>query len=155
MSTGNLGRERVGTSPMSQGTPTGPGQDVPGGRQNVARVFAGWMIAAAGGLVLANTAISSAGPEVTGSDWSFALLAAVIAYLTARGLWSSARWAWWVGLGYGAVGLFFALPVTAAVVLGDSREPVGTGWDVLLFPAITAILLALLSALWIARPRRA
>lgn len=155
MSAGNLGRERLGTSPMSRGTPTGPGQDVPGGRQNVARVFAGWMIAAAGGLVLANTAISSAGPEVTGSDWSFALLAGVIAYLTARGLWSSARWAWWVGLGYGAVGLFFALPVTAAVVFGDSREPVGTGWDALLFPTITAVMLALLGALWIARPRRA
>jgi hypothetical protein len=113
------------------------------------------MIVASGGLVLANTAISSAGPEVTGSDWSFALLAAVIAYLTARGLWSSARWAWWVGLGYGAVGLFFTLPVTAAVVFGASREPVGTGWDLLLFPAITAVMLALVAALWIARPRRA
>jgi hypothetical protein len=154
MRAGNLRTERLGTSPMSRGAPAGSGQEVPSGRANVARVIAGWMIVATGGLVLANTAISSAGPAVTGSDWSFALLAAVIAYLVARGLWSGARWAWWVGLVYAAVGLFFALPVAVALVFGASAEPVGTGWDLLLFPATTVLLLALLGALWMARPRR-
>ena len=70
-----------GTEQLWQSSPsrrTGPtlGQDVPSGREIFARAFAGWMLLALGWLVLANTAIASAGPEVTGSDWSFALLAA-------------------------------------------------------------------------------
>jgi hypothetical protein len=154
MSANRLEIERREMSSMSPRTDVDAGQNVPGNRESAARAFAGWMLVATGGLVLANTAISSAGPEVTGSDWSFALLAATIAYVAARGLWTGSRWAWWVSLAYGGVGLFFVLPVTAAIVFGSSREPVGTGWDTLLFPVITAVMLALVAALWIARPTR-
>jgi hypothetical protein len=112
------------------------------------------MVLAVGTLVLVNTGVSSASPAATGADWSFALTAAVISLITARGLWLGARWAWWVAASYGLAGLLFVLPVAAAIVFGASREPVGTGWDVLLFPLTTALTLALLVALWIGRPQR-
>jgi hypothetical protein len=149
-----------GTEPLWQSSTsrrTGPtlGQDVPSGREIFARALAGWMLLALGWLVLANTAIASAGPEVTGSDWSFALLAALTATVTARGVWLGARWAWWLAAAYGAAGLFFVLPVTAAVLFGPSRDPVGTGWDIVLFPLITGVTFALLAALWMSPPGKA
>jgi len=115
--------------------------------------LSGWLILSVGGLVLANTATSSASPDVTGSDWSFALLTALISLVTARGLWLAARWAWWTALVYGTAGLFFLLPVTAAVLFGPTPEPAGTGGDSLLFPVATAVMLVLLVALWMTRPR--
>jgi hypothetical protein len=129
------------------------GQNVPPTRSDIAHAVAGWMMLAGGGLVLVNTAVSSASPAVTGADWSFALTAAVVSLVTARGLWGGARWAWWVAVSCGLVGLFFVLPVIAAMVFGPIREPLGTGWDLLLFPSITALMLALLAALWIGRPQ--
>ena len=146
------GNERPGASPMSRGAAPVQGQNVPT-RVEYARALSGWLILSVGGLVLVNTATSSASPDVTGSDWSFALLAALISVVTGRGLWLAARWAWWTALIYGATGLFFLLPVTAAVVFGPTREPAGTGWDVLLFPLATAAMIALLAALAITRPR--
>jgi hypothetical protein len=130
------------------------GQNVPVTRSDVAHAFAGWMMLAIGALVLANTGVSSASPAVTGADWSFALTAAVISLVTARGLWDGARWAWWIAVPYGLAGLFFVLPVTASIAFGAAHEPVGTGWDVLLFPLITALMVALLVALWMGRPQR-
>jgi hypothetical protein len=141
-----------GASTMSRGIAPATGQDVPSGPEDAARVFAGWMILAVGGLVLAITATSSAGPEVTGSDWSFTLLAALASVVAARGLWTDARWAWWAALAFSVVALFFVLPVTAALLFGPPGEPVGTGWDVVFFPLITAVMVASLAALWVARP---
>jgi hypothetical protein len=154
MSASNLGMERPGTSSMSRRMPADAGQDVPSSGANAPAVFAGWMLLAVGGLMLANTAFASVGPGVTGSDWSFTLLAAVASVVTARGLWVGARWAWWTAVAYAVAGLFFVLPVVIALLFGSWGEPVGTGWDVLFFPLITAVMIASLVALWIARPRR-
>jgi hypothetical protein len=119
--------------------------------KRVPEALAGWLLIVFGGLVLANTAVSSGGVGVTGSDWSFALLVALSSALIARSLWGGARWAWWAAATYGMVGLFFVLPVTLTILLGSSSEPVGTGWDVLLFPSITAVMVVLLAALWLVR----
>jgi hypothetical protein len=116
--------------------------------------LSGWLTLCVGVPVLANTATSSASPDVTGSDWSFALLTALISLVTARGLWLAARWAWWTALCYGAVGLFFLLPVTGAVVFGPTTEAAGTGWDAVLFPVATAAMITLMAALWMTRPSR-
>jgi hypothetical protein len=39
------------------------------------------------------------------------------------------------------------LPITTALLFGPPGEPVGTGWDIVLFPLITAVTIALLAAL--------
>jgi hypothetical protein len=119
--------------------------------KSVPEALAGWLLIVFGGLVLAHTAVSSGGAGITGSDWSFALLVALSSFLIARSLWLEARWAWWASLGYGVVGLFFVLPVTLTILFGASTEPVGTGWDPLLFPLITAVMVTLLAALWLVR----
>ncbi|MGE0161447.1 MAG: hypothetical protein AB7T31_18870 [Gemmatimonadales bacterium] len=138
---------------MSRPQVRGAGQDVPS-EGDVGRIFAGWMLLMIGGLVLVNTGLSSAAPGVTGADWSFALLAAMTSILTARTLWVGDRWAWWVAAAYGVVGTFFVLPITIALVFGSPREPIGTGLDALLFPSLTAVLLALLVSLSACRPPR-
>jgi hypothetical protein len=154
MITGDRRTKGLEASSMSRPTYPDEGQNVPSSREDVARLFAGWMILVEGGLVLAHTAVSSVGSGVTGSDWSFALLVALTSVLTARGLWLGARWAWWVSVAFGATGLFFLLPVTAAVLFGASAEPIGTGWDILVFPLMTAVMLALVVAAWMAREGR-
>ena len=130
------------------------GQDVSGGRENTARLLAGWLILVVGGLLWANTGLASVGAGPSGSDWALALLAAVASIVAARGLWRGAHGAWWMAAAYDAVGLFFVLPVMIAILFGASREPVGTGWDVVFFPAVTGALLAMSATLWIARPKR-
>jgi hypothetical protein len=147
------GNERSGASSMSRGADPERGHNVPSDPE-YGRALSGWLILSVGALILANTATSSVSPDVTGSDWSFALLTALISVVTARGLWLAARWAWWTALGYGVVGLFFLMPVTAAVVFGPTTEPAGTGWDAVLFPVATVAMVALLAALWTTRPFR-
>jgi hypothetical protein len=154
MSASHLEVERHGMSSMSPRTESDAGQDVPTRGADTARILAGWMIVVTGGLVLANTAISSAGPEVTGSDWMFALLAAVVSIVAARSLWRGVRGAWWTAAAYDAVALFFVLPVMIGMLLGASRELVGAGWDMVFFPTVTAALLVLSAALWIAWPEQ-
>jgi len=145
---------QLGQSSMSREVAPDVRQDVSGGLENTARLLAGWLMLVVGGLLLANTGLASVGAEVNGSDWAFALLAAVASIVAARSLWRGARGAWWVAAAYDAVGLFFVLPVMVAILFGASREPVGTGWDVVFFPAVTVALLAVSAALWIARPQR-
>jgi len=149
---GGEGMKDSNVSRMSHATAPRAGRNVPHDLPTDARMFAGWLLVAVGGMVLANTGISSAAPGVTGADWSFALLVVVASVVIARSLWAGARWAWWTSAAYGAVGLFAVLPLTGAIAFGPSTEPVGTGWDVVLFPLITAIMVALLAALWISRP---
>jgi hypothetical protein len=126
------------------------GQDVPVRPQDFAAALAGWLLIGIGGLVLANTAVTSGAPGVTGVDWGFALLAALVSVIAARNLWKGARWAWWLAVAYAVTALLFVVPVAAAVLFGGA-EPVGTGWDVVLFPSLTALMLACLAALWVAR----
>ena len=113
--------------------------------------LASWLLVAFGGLVLANTGVSAVRADATGADWSFALLLVLVAAVTARRLWLQIGWAWWVALALACVGLFFVLPVTGAILLGGSTEPVGTGWDIVFFPLTTTVLVALLAALWLLR----
>lgn len=115
--------------------------------------LASWLLVAFAGLVLANTGVSAVRGDATGADWSFALLLVVVAAVTARSLWLGSGWAWWVSIALAFVGLFFVLPVTGTILLGGSLEPVGTGWDIVFFPLTTAVLVALLAALWPLRRR--
>jgi energy-coupling factor transporter transmembrane protein EcfT len=112
---------------------------------------AGWLLVVFAVLVLANTAVSASRSGATGADWSFAVLLVVVAGAAARSLWLGVRWAWWTSFALAFVGLFFVLPVTGTILLGTSMEPVGTGWDVVFFPLTTAVLVALLVALWLRR----
>jgi hypothetical protein len=43
--------------------------------------------------------------------------------------------------------LFFVAPLTGTMLLGGGVDPVGTGWDVVFFPMVTLIHLALLGLL--------
>jgi hypothetical protein len=140
-------------SSMSREVAPDSGQDVPR-RENTARLLAGWLMLVVSGLLLANTVLASAGVGVSGSDWALALLAAVGSFVAARSLWTGARGGWWMAAAYDAIGIFFVLPVMIAILFGGSREPVGTGWDVIFFPAVAAALAASAAALWIARPKR-
>lgn len=110
--------------------------------------FASWLLVAFAGLVLANTGVSALRGAAAGADWSFAVLLAVVAAVTARRLWLGVGWARWVSVALAFVGLFFVLPVTGTILLGGSMEPVGTGWDIVFFPLTTTVLVALLAALW-------
>ncbi|MEQ1854980.1 MAG: hypothetical protein ABL963_00840 [Longimicrobiales bacterium] len=109
---------------------------------------ASWLLVTFAGLVLAFTGVSALRSAATGADWSFAVLVVVVAATTARRLWLGTRWAWWLALAIALAGLFFVLPVTGAILLGGSTEPVGTGWDIALFPLTAAVLCALLATLW-------
>ncbi len=115
--------------------------------------MAAWLLIVFAGLVLANTGVSTVRAVATGADWSFTLLLVVVVAVAARSLWIGMRWAWWLALGLAAAGLFFVLPVTVTILLGGSTEPVGTGWDIMFFPLTTAVLAALIAALWLLRRR--
>jgi hypothetical protein len=162
---------QAAASHLAPGTGPGTGRNVPGGvsegtttaqpaprRVNMSTAggrsptgVAGWLLIAFAGLVLANTAVLSLTAGATGTDWSFAVLLAMVAGASAHSLWQGARWARWIALALAFVGLFFILPVTGTILLGGPTDPVGTGWDVVFFPLSTAVLLALLAALWAAR----
>jgi hypothetical protein len=154
MSATHRGLGQLQKSSMSRDVSPDLGQDVPGRAEDTARLLAGWMLLVVGGLLLVNTSLASVGAGVSGSDWALVLLAVTASVIAARSLWRSAPGAWWMAAAYDAVGLFFVLPVMVAILFGASREPVGTGWDVVFFPAVTAALLAVSAALWIARPKR-
>jgi len=100
-------------------------------------------------LVAANTAVAAPGGRPSAAEGAFALLLVMLTAWCARGISRNQPWARLVVLGLVAVGLFFVLPITGALLLGSDPEPVGTGWDVVFFPLTTAVLLALL---WTLRP---
>ena len=91
------------------------------------------------------SSINRVGATLT--DLAFALLIVIIAALSGRGLRRRARWAWVAALLLALGTLFFVAPVTATILLGGGAQPIGTGWDVVFFPASTGIHLALLGLL--------
>jgi peptidoglycan/LPS O-acetylase OafA/YrhL len=113
-----------------------------------------WLVLALGLVVAANTGLSALRSSARASELGLGIALFAGAALVARGLRRGARWAWWLSLLAAVVGLFFVLPVVGAVLFGGPLEPVGTGWDVILFPLSAAILVALLVVLW-ARPNAA
>lgn len=113
-----------------------------------------WLALALGTLAAASGALAAARDGPRTSELWFGIGVLVGAALVARGLSRGARWAWWLAFAGTLVGLFFVLPITGAVLFGGSLEPVGTGWDLVLFPLGAALLVALLLALW-ARPKAA
>jgi hypothetical protein len=102
-------------------------------------------------LLLANTWVAALRVGITGSDVSFVMLLLAASLAIGLGLIRHARWAWWCALGLALVGLFFVLPVAGTILLGGPADPVGTGWDVVFFPAMTVVALTLIVALWRAR----
>jgi hypothetical protein len=100
------------------------------------------------GLLAANTWVAAGRVGVTGADVSFVALVLAAAITIVIGLIRRSPWAWWGALALAAVGLFFVLPVAGTILLGGPSDPVGTGWDVVFFPLTTAVLVALLGALW-------
>jgi drug/metabolite transporter (DMT)-like permease len=81
------------------------------------------------------------------TDLGLALLVLVVAALGSRGLRRRARWAWVAALLMAVTTLFFVAPLTGTMLLGGGVDPVGTGWDVVFFPMVTLIHLALLGLL--------
>jgi hypothetical protein len=88
---------------------------------------------------------------LTGSDLSFVVVVLLTTSLCGYGLRRRALWAWWASFLQAGLGLFFVLPVVGTILLGGTTEPVGTGWDIVFFPLSTAILVALLVLLVMAR----
>ena len=84
---------------------------------------------------------------VSAADFSFAVLLLVAAAVCGRGMRRRARWAWFGALALALGGLFFVAPIVMTILLGGGPDPVGTGWDVVFFPLVAAILVALLAML--------
>jgi hypothetical protein len=116
--------------------------------QRRARRWAGGLVLVSWGLLATNTWVAAVQIGITGSDLSFVLLVLAAALAIVIGFIRRSPWAWWGALALAGVGLFFVLPVTAALLLGGARPPVGTGWDVVFFPATTGVLVGLLVVLW-------
>jgi len=112
--------------------------------------LASWLVVAFGALFALHSVIGR-GQAVTGSGLSFAAVVLLTTSLCGYGLRRRSLWAWWASLLLAGLGLFFVLPVVGAILLGTTTEPVGTGWDVIFFPLTTAILIALLALLVMAR----
>jgi len=124
------------------------------GRGRSARRLAVGMVLLFWALVAANTWVAALRIGITGSDVSFVMLLLVAALAIGLGLIRRSPLAWWCALGLALVGLFFVLPVVGTILLGGPANPVDTGWDVVLFPAMTAVSLVLVWALWRARAER-
>jgi len=84
---------------------------------------------------------------VTGTDLSFAVLLLMVTGVLGYGLKRLARWAWFVSFILAVLGLFLVAPVVGTIVLGGGLEPIGTSWDVVFFPLVMVILIALLVVL--------
>ena len=87
------------------------------------------------------------GLGATGTDLAFSLLLLVAVGISGRGLRKLERWAWFSTCALSVGGLFFVAPVTGTILLGGGTAPVGTGWDVVFFPLITVVLLAVIALL--------
>jgi hypothetical protein len=83
--------------------------------------------------------------SVTRASWL--VLVFMVTGVLGYGLKRLARWAWFVSFVLAAVGLFFVAPAVGTILLGGGVEPIGTGWDVVFFPLVMVILIALLVVL--------
>jgi len=110
--------------------------------------LAGGLVFGFWGLLATNTWVAASPVGVTGSDVSFVLLVLAAAIAMVLGLIRRSSWAWWATLALAAFGLLFVLPITGTILLGGPSDPVGTGWDVVFFPLTTAVLIALVVALF-------
>lgn len=119
-----------------------------------APVWSSHLVEAFGALMVLNwlVAMLSGGVGATGGDLVFT------AALLATSIWCGSllrarrRSGWVVAVAIGVGGLFFVAPVMGTILLGGGASPVGTGWDVIFFPLVTILLVALLISLRVASP---
>ena len=77
-------------------------------------------------------------------DVAFVAAVVLVAGAAAWGLGRGRAWARPLAYAISLGALFFIAPVVGTILLGGGTDPVGTGWDVVYFPLMTVLLLAVL-----------